>query len=295
MNDYDILEIDKNASINEIKIAYIKLAKKYHPDKNNNIDASDKFIQVQEAYKNMVKKKTGNKYYNIFTDLYNEGIFDKYVNLLYNKIIYNNTGNNKTIVINCNLEELYNSCIKTIKYTRRITTSPIDYVMENKIINLNISSKNYNNQKIIYERYGDGIEYGKPINDLIIIIKEEEHDLYERIGNDLFINIDLSLKEALTYNTTINIPLLNNTFYNHKIDKIINPGYQDTIKNFGMPISDTNFGMPISDTNFGMPISDTNFGMPISDTNFGNLIMKFNIIFPLTLTDIQINNINNIL
>jgi len=268
MNDYDILEIDKNASIDEIKNAYIKLAKKYHPDKNSSIDASDKFIQIQEAYKNLIKKKTGNRYFNIFTDLYNEGIFDKYVNLLYNNFVYNYTGNNKTIIINCSLEEIYNTCIKTIKYTRRIATSPVDYVTEEKIIKLNINSNNYNNQKITYEKYGDGIEYGKPINDLILIIKEDEHKLYKRIENDLLINIDLTLKEALTCNTTIKIPLLNNTFYNYKINKIINPDYQEIIKDYSM----------------------TN-----SNNKFNNLIIKFNIIFPVTFNDTQINKLKKIL
>lgn len=48
---YDILGVDKKASADEIKSAYRKLAKKYHPDLNkDNKDAAEKFKEVNEAY-----------------------------------------------------------------------------------------------------------------------------------------------------------------------------------------------------------------------------------------------------
>ena len=47
---YEVLGINKNASKDEIKSAYRKLAKKYHPDINKAPDAAEKFKEVQEAY-----------------------------------------------------------------------------------------------------------------------------------------------------------------------------------------------------------------------------------------------------
>ena len=47
---YDVLGITKNASTDDIKKAYRRLAKKYHPDVSKEKDAESKFKEVQEAY-----------------------------------------------------------------------------------------------------------------------------------------------------------------------------------------------------------------------------------------------------
>lgn len=61
--DYKILEIDKNASDTEVKKAYRRMVKKYHPDKLSHMDeaykkgARQKFNKVQEAYEKIKKER----------------------------------------------------------------------------------------------------------------------------------------------------------------------------------------------------------------------------------------------
>jgi len=60
---YKILEIDRTATISEIKKAYRNMVKKYHPDKLQHMDevyqkgAEEKFRKVQQAYEQLQKEK----------------------------------------------------------------------------------------------------------------------------------------------------------------------------------------------------------------------------------------------
>ena len=47
---YKVLGVEKSASDKEIKKAFRKLALKYHPDKNPDVDTSKKFREIAEAY-----------------------------------------------------------------------------------------------------------------------------------------------------------------------------------------------------------------------------------------------------
>lgn len=60
---YQVLGVPRNASEDEIKKAYRKLSRMYHPDANinnpNKDQTEEKFKQVQEAYNQIIKEREG--------------------------------------------------------------------------------------------------------------------------------------------------------------------------------------------------------------------------------------------
>ena len=69
---YEVLGVDKSASEDEIKSAFRKLAKKYHPDVCKEPDAAEKFKEAQEAYAILSDKEKRAKY-----DQYGHQAFDQ--------------------------------------------------------------------------------------------------------------------------------------------------------------------------------------------------------------------------
>ncbi|BFM48104.1 J domain-containing protein [Marinomonas sp. THO17] len=54
IDDYQLLEIPTNASEQEAKSAFRRLARKYHPDKNPQTDTTEHFQRLQAAYENVL-------------------------------------------------------------------------------------------------------------------------------------------------------------------------------------------------------------------------------------------------
>jgi len=78
---YKTLGIKRNASTEEVKRAYRKLALKWHPDVNKNPDARNRFIEINEAYLILsdfeAKQKYDKEYDYYFVTLQSEPVFDK--------------------------------------------------------------------------------------------------------------------------------------------------------------------------------------------------------------------------
>lgn len=63
-NYYALLGVSRKASLSEITKAYRRLARSYHPDRNSELEAGDKFRMITEAYRILREPNTRTKYDN---------------------------------------------------------------------------------------------------------------------------------------------------------------------------------------------------------------------------------------
>lgn len=126
-NYYNVLGVGKNATQDEIKKAYRKLSKKYHPDKNpGDKEAEEKFKKINEAYDILSDEKKRQEYDNPISG-FNFGSFnfDPFGSGPFgfgsrgfkrNKSIH---GEDITIDLNISLKDIYTLNKKTVSYIRK--------------------------------------------------------------------------------------------------------------------------------------------------------------------------------
>ena len=59
---YEILGVTRNADKEELKRAYRRLARKYHPDVNKDPEAEDRFKEINRAYEALSEPELKSRY-----------------------------------------------------------------------------------------------------------------------------------------------------------------------------------------------------------------------------------------
>lgn len=121
---YELLNVDINCTIDEIKKSYKSLALKYHPDKNP--DGGDKFKLITMAYETL-KDPEKRKIYdnggdvaiknNINSSFENENFIDIF-NLFFTRKEFKKKCNNITLDVFVSLEEIYNGSEQDLSINR---------------------------------------------------------------------------------------------------------------------------------------------------------------------------------
>ncbi|CAN4101908.1 unnamed protein product [Withania somnifera] len=316
---YDILQVPKGASDEQIKRAYRKLALKYHPDKNQgNEEANKKFAEISNAYEVLSdgeKRKIYDRYgedgvkqhaasggsgggmnmQDIFSQFFGGGSMEEEEE----KIV---KGDDVIIDLDATLEDLYmggsmkvwreKNILKPAPGKRRCNCRDevyhrqigpgmfqqmteqvcdqcpnVKFEREGYHITVDIEKGMQDGQEVVFYEDGEPKIDGEP-GDLKFRIRTAPHDQFKREGNDLHTTVTITLVQALV-------------------------GFNKTIKHLDDHLVD------ISTNGLTEPKKVRKFkgeGMPLHFSNKkGDLHVKFEVLFPTSLTENQKKQIREIL
>ncbi|CAI5497048.1 unnamed protein product [Closterium sp. Naga37s-1] len=312
-NYYDILQVPRSASEDQIKRSYRKLALKFHPDKNpGDEEAKKRFQEIGNAYEVLsdgekrriydqhgeegVKQHSAQQAAGGGQDIFSQffGGFGGFGGQQQEEEEQTPKGDTVTVDLEASLEDLYNgrsfqvwrdknvvrsapgkrkcNC-KARMVTRQIAPGMfqqftqqecqecpnVKYEREGMPIDVDIEKGMKDGQEITFYEEGEPVMDGDP-GDLKLVIKTRPHKLFERRGDDLHMNLTVSLVDALV-GFKHSITHLDNHLVEVGTSGVTRPGEVRKIKGEGMPIYDT--------------------------TNKGDLYVQFTVDFPKSLTEDQ--------
>jgi curved DNA-binding protein len=224
---YKILEVNKNASQDDIKKAYRKLARKLHPDVNpNDKEAHKKFQQINEANEVLSDPEKRKKYDQYGKDWAHADEFEKarrnqQSNAGRSQHGFDFSGENDEGDFSSFFESLFGGGGgagrgRQTKYRGQDYTAELQLSLEQayathqqtltvngKNIRITIPAGVENGQVIKLKGHGAPGANGGPSGDLYITFVIPNHPLYKRAGNDLYMNANIDLYTAVLGGETI--------------------------------------------------------------------------------------------
>jgi len=244
---YKTLNIAKDASQEEVKRAYRKLARKYHPDVNKNVKAEMRFKEINEAYE-VLKDPEKRKAYDTFGNNWQAGQEFKPPpnwNSRFERASYGSQGTSSThfsdffeslfggnrghfssddfssfgqgrndrngedlhAKVSITLEDSYRGAKRTITLNRTVDDGSGRLVVRPQSLQVSIPKGIIEGQQIRLEGQGE-VGYGRgPRGNLFLEIVFEPHPLFTVSKRDVFLVLPVTPWEA-ALGATIAVPTL---------------------------------------------------------------------------------------
>ena len=229
---YQILGVSKSASREEIQKAYRQLARKYHPDFNQDDPkgATAKFQKVQEAFDvlgNPEKRKIYDQF-GVSPDQMGSGGGQGPFQWSFGGGSPGRKGsfnvNNLDDILHmfgggfggASPEEIFTAGrpprrgqdidqTTTIPFVLSITGGKTDVQVGGRTVSVSIPAGIVDGKKIRLPGLGGTDPYGGGPGNLLLTIRVAEHPCYSRQGNNLYVDVPISLKEAV-FGAKIDVP-----------------------------------------------------------------------------------------
>ncbi len=225
MDYYSILGVGKNATQDEIKQAYKKLAKQYHPDHGGD---TNRFAQINEAYETLKDPAKRSDYdrpkpeYNFDTTN-----FDDILNAFFGGMRGQPVRKNKDIkiAVTLDLEEVVTGKDLIANYNL--------FNGQNTVATIKIHAGIQDGEAIRFRGLGDNSMSSIPRGDLIVLVRVKKHPVFDRDGKHLKCIKEVSMFD-LILGTNVIIKSLTGNEINVKIPRGTQPGTIFSIAGYGL-------------------------------------------------------------
>jgi curved DNA-binding protein len=290
---YKVLGTTKNASSDEIKKAYRKLARKLHPDINPNDKAAQaKFQQLNEANEVLSNSEKRKKYDKYGKDWEKGEEYEKYKQQqqrqysnanqqqsysggnfsgedfsdYFSSMFGNQAGGNRRSQVKYRGQDIQAQL--QIDINEAYTTHKKEFSVNGKSIRITVPAGIEDQQTIKISGYGGPGTNKGPNGDLYISFSILNTTAFKRVGNDLFITQDLDLYTAVL-GGEITISDFNQAKLKLKVAAGIQNGTKVRLKQKGFPVYK-------------------------KEGQFGDLYVTYNIVIPTNLSEKEIELFNEL-
>lgn len=235
MDDYySILGVPRNASPDDIKKAYRKLAMQHHPDRGGD---HDKFAKINSAYEVLSNSDKRSAYDNPQAQGFNWGGggagFNSFEDLFASQFGFNfqhrgSAPRNRDITIAATIDLIDVLIGKNLIIQYRLSTGEIE------TLTVEVPPGARDGDTVRYQELGDKGDPRFPRGNLNVRIQVRKHHLWSREGNNLLVKKTINVFDLLL-GCAIIIETLDNKKVRVNIPKGTKPGTTFSISDYGIP------------------------------------------------------------